>query len=375
MSKPPTTDRNSVKQKKPDDNVSPDTLRAQALSKTVDMCACCNKRCTSTGKNSEAIQCDLCYSWVHATCEGISKSHFKSLNEILSVNNDNIIYLCKTNKCNVRFKQLLASKIGPCDQPEVSDLSSKVDNLATRSAKLEKDLAETIAFIKNVSTSADKSVDTDKGAIVSAASSRPLASTSNMNSSNDRRFNVVVYGIEECPTNTIRPARLQKDFDSVSSIFSGLGVTPDPGTIVDCYRLGKFKVQSPRPRPILVKFRSVIHVNQVLANKRSLSTPVFIKPDLSPEERTREAVLLKERWELLQKGYSRSIIRIRNNSIFVNNQLYGQVKNSVFQTCPTSLPQAPTDQPVAASQLMDQLTPLITLASPDPSSATSNQPK
>ena len=120
-----------------------------------------------------------------------------------------------------------------------------------------------------------------------------------MNSSNDRIFNVVVYGIEECPTNTIRPARLQKDFDSVSSIFSGLGVTPDPGTIVDCYRLGKFKVQPPRPRPILVKFRSVIHVNQVLANKRSLSTPVFIKPDLSPEERTREAVLLKERWELL----------------------------------------------------------------------------
>ena len=233
-----------------------------------------------------------------------------------------------------------------------------------------------MAYIKNVNTSADKPVKTNKGAKVSQVAASSRVSTSVTDSSNDRRFNVVVYGIDECLTNTIRPARLKKDFETVFSIFSGLGVTPDPGTIVDCHRLGKYKPQPSRPRPILVKFRSIIHVNQVLANKGSLSSPVFIKPDLSLEERAREAVLLKERWALLQKGYRRNMIKIRNNSIFVNNQLYGLVKNSVFQSCNLDIspPQSSTDQLAAASNLMDQSEPLITLASPDlSSSATSGQ--
>jgi len=38
----------------------------------------------SAGKSSEGIQCDLCYSWVHTTCEGISKAHSMSLKEVLS---------------------------------------------------------------------------------------------------------------------------------------------------------------------------------------------------------------------------------------------------------------------------------------------------
>ena len=63
-------------------------------------------------------------------CEGITKSHYKSLNEFLSVNGDRIFYLCKANKCNVRLKQLLASKMHSSDLPESADLSSKVDDLA-----------------------------------------------------------------------------------------------------------------------------------------------------------------------------------------------------------------------------------------------------
>jgi len=74
---------------------------------------------------------------------------------------------------------------------------------------------------------------------------------------------------------------------------------------MECYRLGKYKAQQPRPRPILVKLRRTLDVNTILANKGSLSSPLIIKPDLSPEERAREAVLLKERWSLLQQGYKR----------------------------------------------------------------------
>jgi len=64
MNKPPDTPvgrTNSLKRKKTDDSVSPDTLRAEAFSKSIDTCAHCKKRCTNMGKNSETIQCDLCY--------------------------------------------------------------------------------------------------------------------------------------------------------------------------------------------------------------------------------------------------------------------------------------------------------------------------
>jgi len=30
-----------------------------------DTCGHCNKECTSEGELSKAIQCDLCYAWVH----------------------------------------------------------------------------------------------------------------------------------------------------------------------------------------------------------------------------------------------------------------------------------------------------------------------
>ena len=41
----------------------------------VNVCGHCNK-CMP---RSEAIQCDLCQSWVHASCEGISKETYKFL--------------------------------------------------------------------------------------------------------------------------------------------------------------------------------------------------------------------------------------------------------------------------------------------------------
>ena len=131
--------------------------------------------------------------------------------------------LRKANKCNVRFKQLLASKIHSSNLSESANLSSKVDDLAARSAKLEKDLAETIAFITNASSSADKPAT---GAKVSQVAGQDFTSVTN--SPSDRTYYVVVCGIDKCRTNTIRPTRLKKDSDSVSSV---LGVTPDPWTV------------------------------------------------------------------------------------------------------------------------------------------------
>ena len=54
---------------------------------------------------------------------------------------------------------------------------------------------------------------------------------------------------------------------------------------------------------------------------------------MSPAERAIESILLKERWSLIQGGFDRKSIRISrvNNSIYVNNQVFGRVINSQFQ--------------------------------------------
>ena len=45
----------------------------------------------------------------------------------------------------------------------------------------------------------------------------------------DRKCNVVVYGIDECPQNT------SKDIDAVIKLFGSIEVTVEPSLILDCY--------------------------------------------------------------------------------------------------------------------------------------------
>ena len=49
-----------------------------------DLCGHCGKKCTMKGKSSEAIQCDVCFEWVHATCEGFSREQYKVFNQLVT---------------------------------------------------------------------------------------------------------------------------------------------------------------------------------------------------------------------------------------------------------------------------------------------------
>ena len=60
--------------------------------------------------------------------------------------------------------------------------------------------------------------------------------------------------------------------------------------------------------------------------------PIYIKPDLSPEERAKESVLLKECWFLIQEGAERKRIKLKSGALFVDNQLYGRFKGLEFVT-------------------------------------------
>lgn len=72
-------------------------------------------------------------------------------------------------------------------------------------------------------------------------------------------------------------------------------------------------------------------VSKILSNKRSLPKPYSIKLDMPPEHRRIGALLLRERWKLIQSGVPRNEIRIKNHCLLVGGEMYGQVEDSEFQ--------------------------------------------
>ena len=137
-----------------------------------------------------------------------------------------------------------------------------------------------------------------------------------------------MYGIKESPPKTSKPDRLENDLQSITNKFTKVDLTIQACSVKDCFRLGKYKSNATQCRPILVKFlRSTLALTKIA----SFKSPTRIKPDLTPEERKAESVLLKERWTLMQLGFDRKRIKLRNKSIFVDNKLYGHYQNGTLQ--------------------------------------------
>ena len=96
----------TTKRRRIEDSASPSAVQRKASCKLPgDVCGHCDKECTPDG---EAIQCDLCYVWVHAECEGVTNEQYEKLNSIASTL-CNVAYYCQLNSCHTRIKQLIAS--------------------------------------------------------------------------------------------------------------------------------------------------------------------------------------------------------------------------------------------------------------------------
>ena len=110
--------------------------------------------------------------------------------------------------------------------------------------------------------------------------------------STDRKFNIIMYGIKESPPKTSKADRLDHDLQCIVIAFAEVEHTVDISSIKDCFRLGKFKHDAQRPRPILIKFLRSTEVTMALLKIAAFRAPVAIKPDLTPEERNIESFLL-----------------------------------------------------------------------------------
>ena len=147
------------------------------------------------------------------------------------------------------------------------------------------------------------------------------------------KFNVVMYGIDECPEGMKKPQRASQDHESVVDVIKTLDSTLDKQSVRDCFRLGRYVKE--KRRPILVKLACASNAFSVLSNRKKLFesekySKISIKRDMTRSETQEESLLLKERLTLIKAGTSRKDLKIRGNQLFVRNIVVGSVIDMTY---------------------------------------------
>lgn len=271
---------------------------------TCIVCEKAIKEATSKSKGQDSVFCEgECQDWMHRQCVGMPIPVFKALTKSKA---PFLCLYCSNNK----IQEL---------QQTVVNLQNELNSLKSVSAPAKSPtwyakIVQTMVQSDEPQTKTRSSVGT------------PLPPVQH------HKFNVVVYGVNEKPKGSPKHTRLLEDIKDVSVVFNKLDPSISSQSIQDCTRLGKYSED--RCRPLLVKLSRSCEVSSLLSKRRKLKgTPrVSIKPDMSPEERKIDSLLMRKRWELSETmGIAKENIKIRGKSIYVNNSKFGSIVNCEFK--------------------------------------------
>ena len=217
------------------------------------ICSVCTKQIIERSENhdgDEAIFCDGGCGWLHRQCAGLSDPFFKAFTF------NDTPFLCVF--CMLKSQS-----------DEISSLRSTIEQLKITLEGLSK---------HNSPQAVISSDDNDPPAVNSTPTlinQVPIPKPAEKSSSQVKhRFNVVLYGISESPSNASRPERMKHDLDTAVVTLNKLNKEINHLSIRDSFRLGKFKQNQARPWPLLIKLNRAIDVITILANRGSLEIRV-----------------------------------------------------------------------------------------------------
>ena len=268
----------------------------------IQCCLCCQP--IVKGKDESLFCGGDCQQWLHRYCAGVSVPVYKSITE------KDATFFC--------FPCCLARH-----RAEIDSLKDTIDHLKAEISEL-----KSSPLVHHPTPRTAPPVPSPPSESPSPAS-HPRYHPADIDRRQERKFNIVLYGIDESPSGTSKSNCLEKDLEKAITIASTLDQSINSQSIKDIYRLGRFSAESKKPRPLLVKFIRAVDASSVLSKRgSSRGTPVVIKPDMSLKERKSESMLLKERWSLIQSGVPREVIKIRGSRLLVRNKLHSQVTMS-----------------------------------------------
>ena len=164
---------------------------------------------------------------------------------------------------------------------------------------------------------------------------------------NERNYNIVIFGLPECPEGTPRGERVTKDEEAVVWSIHKQVPSFSSVSIRFNYRLGKYSASHHRPRPILATLSNVSDVSTILS-KRFKTGSVQIKADLSPEIRRIQYILRNERRLLMDQDVAdRRVIRIRGSGLYIGDRKYARALNDEFVKCDSLGDHVPVHSPLS----------------------------
>lgn len=306
-------------------------------------CPTCEEQIVEASEVSDgqdAIECEgLCRSWLHRKCAGLSEEAF------ITATNSSSPFKCpqcrlmsqeeEINELKLSVDQLKSSmsalveevrqlKVGGAVNPS-SQTALQVDGVTPSPNSSPNSYASVAAKGNIVNTGSYGQLSQQSHPSIQFAFQPPRTSTIH---ESDRKFNVIVYGVDESEKGKSRFDREAEDLQKALTVFQSLEQNIDSNSIKDHFRLGRYDINQSRSRPVMVKFVRSADVRCILSKCSQLRAPYCIKPDRSEEERKREKSLLGVRWSLILSGIERKNIKLRNSSIYVSGVLYGRLDGS-----------------------------------------------
>lgn len=278
------------------------------------LCPICDstvKDAVGNRRGDEAVECEgICAAWMHRKCASLSKAAFESVSK-----SKDPFYCsqCKLGKMELEVESL---------RGQIATLAGKLASTCDEISVLKSALKKPPVPVLSYSHVAANDLDLSNAR---SQVSETVTKTTTTTSSQERKQNLVIFGLPECREGMSRLARSRIDLEKAGDVLSFIDPLVTAQVISDNFRLGKY--QNDKTRPLLVKMARPNDVHSILMLRYKLSSRpgIGVKPDMSLEERKVESLLLKERRRFIDHGIERSAIKIRGNSIFVNKNKTGSV--------------------------------------------------
>ena len=314
---------------------------------------------SDTSEGQDSVFCEgECQRWLHRTCAGLTDAAF-----------DNIRRSDECFHCYQCFVTLHKSEIKALRDTVVT-LTNSVESLTKELSNLRSLLPSKVSIDQKHSTTAEESIPTSYSDAVVPKETKvtqaqnvlsphlPRPKSKPRVDQHERKFNLVIFGLDECPDGTPRRDRAALDEEAILRSLQEKIPSFNALSIRDCRRLGKYErpiTSSSRPRPILVTMNRTSDVSLVLSTRFPPGN-IFVRPDLSPEARRVQSIVRKERRSLIQQGViEQSAIRIRGNRIYIGERLHGRVIDNDFVKCDSLGDHAPALSSISRSNVSDTL--------------------
>lgn len=284
-----------------------------------NICRDCKQACKDGQK---ALCCNLCNRWYHARCQRMSDTKYDLITQD-SEDQDgaSIQWYCKPscNKVADKFMGIFMTM-----QTQIDNIGRDVTETKDRVEKIEvgeftEPMVKTIRNITSKSGAAAATI-VDKEEIkkmIDISSKEKLAEVEDRAK---RSRNVIIFGIEE-PQSLDREDRAKEDTTKCITLIEELQCEHEPQEV---RRLGNFKPDQSKPRPIRLRFATKEQRDGVLENFREakrkdsgkkLDPTLGMRRDMTPMERKEDFELfnvIKEKREASKAsgdGYARWVKR------------------------------------------------------------------